>query len=73
MQACLPSPSAALHRVLLLGWHPLVDVVCKDLTGRFLGGHDKELYIQCCGPEYDDLPLTDIKEVRSNKQAQHEM
>lgn len=55
-------PKDRLHRVLRMGWRPLVDVVCNSLTGRFLGGHDKDLYIQCTAPEYLNLPLVDVKE-----------
>ncbi|KAK9816600.1 hypothetical protein WJX72_002598 [[Myrmecia] bisecta] len=30
---------------------------CNGLTGKFLGGNDKELCIQCTGLAYADLPL----------------
>ncbi len=44
------------------GWKPLVRVICNTLTGYFLGGHDKDLYILCTGGVYTGLPLQDVKQ-----------
>lgn len=30
------------------------------LPGKFLGGHDRDLYIQCTGQGFGDLPLVDV-------------
>lgn len=52
---------AALHPVLNLGWgRPLCEVHCNGLTGFFLGGHDRDLFIKCTGPSHQQLPLVDV-------------
>ena len=33
---------------------------CCRLTGFFLGGHDRDLYIKCTSPEFANLPMIDI-------------
>ena len=48
-----------LHPALKLGYAPMCEVHCNGLQGYFLGGHDRDLYIQCTSPEYADLPLVD--------------
>ena len=42
------SQGAGLHIVVRLGWKPLCEVHCNGLAGTFLGGHDRDLYIQVC-------------------------
>lgn len=37
---------SALHPVVRLGWKTLCHVHCNGLTGKFLGGHDRDLYIR---------------------------
>lgn len=48
-----------LHPVVQLGWQPLCEVHCNGLTGFFMGGHDRDLYIKCTAPEFANLPLVD--------------
>ena len=36
-----------------------VDVCCR-LTGFFLGGHDRDLYIKCTSSEFANLPMIDV-------------
>ncbi|KAK9814147.1 hypothetical protein WJX72_001276 [[Myrmecia] bisecta] len=57
-----PPGNPDLHPILRMGWQPLCEVHCNGLTGKFLGGHDKELYIQCTGSAYADLPLKDASQ-----------
>lgn len=38
--------SSILHPILQMGWVPLCEVHCNGLTGLFLGGHDRDLYIR---------------------------
>ena len=55
-----PSPAQQdLHPVLKLGYSTMCEVHCNGLQGLFLGGHDRDLYIQCTSHEYADLPLID--------------
>eukprot|EP00884_Botryococcus_braunii_P020600 jgi/Botrbrau1/7223/Bobra.0021s0008.1 len=49
-----------IHPILRLGWQPLCEVHCNGLVGHFLGGHDRELYVQCTSGKYHGLPLTDF-------------
>lgn len=51
-----------LHPVLKLGYNPMCDVHCNGLQGIFLGGHDRDLYIQCTSSEYKNLPLVDTNQ-----------
>ena len=51
-----------LHPVLKLGYEPMCEVHCNGLQGVFLGGHDRDLYIQCTSHEYADLPLVDVSQ-----------
>ena len=51
-----------LHPVLKLGYKPMCEVHCNGLQGVFLGGHDRDLFIQCTSPEYRDLPLVDANQ-----------
>lgn len=48
-----------LHPILRLGWRPLCDVHCNGLVGHFLGGHDRELFVQCTNGKYANLPAID--------------
>lgn len=51
--------SQTLHLALRMGWKPLCKVHCNGLTGDFLGGHDRDLYIRCTGKEFASLPPID--------------
>ena len=51
-----------LHPVLKLGYKPMCEVHCNGLQGLFLGGHDRDLFIQCTSPDYRDLPLIDANQ-----------
>lgn len=51
---------SSLHPLLRLGWKPICRVICNGLTGEFLGGHDRDLYIRCTSPEYKDKPNIDV-------------
>ncbi len=33
---------------------------CRRLTGFFLGGHDRDLYIKCTSSEFANLPMIDV-------------
>ena len=44
--------SSVLHPILQMGWGPLCEVHCNGLTGLFLGGHDRDLYIQVSCPNF---------------------
>ena len=33
---------------------------CCRLTGFFLGGHDRDLYIKCTSSEFANLPMIDV-------------
>lgn len=48
-----------LHPVFRFGYPIMCEVHCNGLQGLFLGGHDRDLYIQCISHEYSDLPLID--------------
>lgn len=48
-----------LHPILRLGWRPLCDVHCNGLVGHFLGGHDRDLFVQCTNGKYASLPAID--------------
>lgn len=50
----------SLHPVVRLGWRPLCSVVCNGLRGEFLGGHDRDMFIQCTSAHYVGLPLVDV-------------
>ena len=60
----LPSGAGAgasgLHPVVRLGWRPLCSVVCNGLRGEFLGGHDRDMFIQVTSGHYSGLPLVDV-------------
>jgi hypothetical protein len=49
------------HPIVRLGWRRLCDVHCNGLTGYFLGGHDKDLFVQCTGTKWQNAPLIDEK------------
>lgn len=57
-----PSAQQDLHPVLKLGYETMCEVHCNGLKGLFLGGHDRDLYIQCTSHEYADLPLIDASQ-----------
>lgn len=48
--------------MLKLGYQTMCEVHCNGLQGLFLGGHDRDLYIQCTSHEYADLPLIDANQ-----------
>lgn len=50
------------HPVLKLGYKGMCEVHCNGLQGVFLGGHDRDLFIQCTSLEYRDLPLVDANQ-----------
>ena len=43
-----------LARHICLRWLP------RRLTGFFLGGHDRDLYIKCTSSEFANLPMIDV-------------
>lgn len=51
--------NSKLHPILQMGWAPLCEVHCNGLTGLFLGGHDRDLYIQATSKEFAALPPVD--------------
>lgn len=55
-------PLQDMHPVLKLGYQTMCEVHCNGLQGLFLGGHDRDLYIQCTSHEYADLPLIDANQ-----------
>lgn len=55
-------PQQDMHPVLKLGYQTMCEVHCNGLQGLFLGGHDRDLYIQCTSHEYADLPLVDANQ-----------
>ncbi|KAL3143339.1 hypothetical protein ABBQ38_002174 [Trebouxia sp. C0009 RCD-2024] len=55
-------PQQDMHPVLKLGYRTMCEVHCNGLQGLFLGGHDRDLYIQCTSHEYADLPLVDANQ-----------
>ena len=57
-----PSAQQDMHPVLKLGYQVMCEVHCNGLQGLFLGGHDRDLYIQCTSHEYADLPLIDTNQ-----------
>ena len=57
-----PQAQQDLHPVLKLGYQFICEVHCNGLQGLFLGGHDRDLYIQCTSPEYADLPMVDANQ-----------
>ena len=57
-----PQAQQDLHPVLKLGYQTVCEVHCNGLQGLFLGGHDRDLYIQCTGHEYADLPMVDANQ-----------
>ncbi len=62
-----------LHPVVRLGWKPLCKVYCGDgLTGEFLGGHDRDMYIRCLSPQYAGLPDIDVNQVCVDPSRCHE-
>ncbi|KAK9808154.1 hypothetical protein WJX73_002646 [Symbiochloris irregularis] len=58
----LNQASSTLHPILQLGWKPLCEVHCNGLTGMFLGGHDRDLYIQATSKEFRNLPPLDYSQ-----------
>ena len=57
-----PPVQQDIHPVFKLGYHVMCEVHCNGLQGLFLGGHDRDLYIQCTSHEYADLPLVDANQ-----------
>lgn len=57
-----PRAQQDLHPVLKLGYQTICEVHCNGLQGLFLGGHDRDLYIQCTSHEYADLPMVDANQ-----------
>ena len=57
-----PPAQQDLHPVLKLGYEIICEVHCNGLQGLFLGGHDRDLYIQCTSHEYADLPMVDANQ-----------
>ncbi|KAL0039756.1 hypothetical protein WJX77_006974 [Trebouxia sp. C0004] len=51
-----------IHPVLKLGYETMCEVHCNGLQGLFLGGHDRDLFIQCTSHEYADMPLIDASQ-----------
>lgn len=51
----LEGVEGAIHPVVRLGWKTLCHVHCNGLTGMFLGGHDRELYIRYVSMLWDKL------------------
>lgn len=54
----LPADSS-LHPIIRFGWKPICNVVCNGLYGEFLGGHDRDMFIQVTSGSYAGLPLID--------------
>ena len=45
----------------LSSWEPKTQIcLCGRLTGFFLGGHDRDLYIKCTSSEFANLPMIDV-------------
>ncbi|KAA6424087.1 MAG: SMCA5 SWI SNF related matrix associated act (ISS) [Trebouxia sp. A1-2] len=57
-----PAKQQDIHPVLKLGYETMCEVHCNGLQGLFLGGHDRDLFIQCTSHEYADLPLIDASQ-----------
>ena len=57
-----PAKQQDIHPVLRLGYETSCEVHCNGLQGLFLGGHDRDLFIQCTSHEYANLPLIDASQ-----------
>lgn len=57
-----PAKQQDIHPVLRLGYETMCEVHCNGLQGLFLGGHDRDLFIQCTSHEYANLPLIEASQ-----------